>query len=110
MLVTASDGTELNIKRVAVRQAAERTYLMKFEDPHYGLLSAVVSIICLDNPNRLQDAEGYIAQYVKGMEDDGLVFPYNTYPRMDALYEFVSKMESREEPEPQLTAYEKWEG
>lgn len=108
MLVTAFDGTSLNIQKVALRMAAERTYLFKFEDPDYGVLSAVVSIICLENPDRLQDAEGYIAQYVKGM-DGVTVFPYNSYPRMDALYEIVRKIEkdSAEQDAERIPDYDK---
>lgn len=107
-MVEAEDGTVLNIHKVWMRQAAERTYLMKFEDPDYGLLTAVVSSICLENPNRLQDAKGYIAQYVLGI-DKTIKFPYNSYPRMDALYDIVAQCErSRKENKVERIGYFEW--
>lgn len=92
MEVRAADGTTLVLKDVETRQAAERTYLLRFVDPEYGRLSAVISTICLDNPDRLQDAKGYLAQHVLGV-DSGIRFSYNSYPRIDALYDIVSRCE-----------------
>lgn len=95
MQVRSADGTTLVIKSVTTRQAAQRTYLMKFIDPDYGRLSAIVSTICLENPHRLQDAKGYLAQYVLG--DSGIRFAYNSYPRLDALYDVVARCEQERE-------------
>lgn len=92
MKIKADDGTVLNIHKVAVRQAAERTYLIQFNDPEYGELKGIVSSICLEDPNRLQDAMGYIAQYVLGKK---YRFPYIAYPRLDALYRVVAECEWR---------------
>lgn len=91
MKIKSDDGTVLNIRDVAVRQAAERTYLINFDDPEYGAMKGIVSSICLEDPNRLQDAKGYIAQYVLS---DNHRFPYNSYPRLDALYRVVAGREA----------------